>query len=160
MAFMKFFIRLRLMCRGGSTILCHSASAGCCTFFSPTFRDFLWGQSLSSGNAKSLLGCPIHIKKQQYFKHPRCGDPSTETLPSGHHKYANQTCCFQAYSAAALGFRRFLSCEQRVRPEWMDGGFHYAATLPSDSSFEESINSRHSCGSCLIPRAFIRPSAS
>ena len=27
-------------------------------------------------------------------------------------------------------------------------------------SFEESINSHHSCWSCLIPRAFIRPSTS
>ena len=74
---------------------------------------------LSSGNAKSLLGCSIHIKNSNTSYIP-VGDPSTETLPSGHHKYASHTCCVQAYSAAALGFRRFLSCGQRVRLEWMD----------------------------------------
>ena len=46
MAFTKFFNGPSFMCRGGSRILCHSASAGCCTFFSPTFRDFLWVQSV------------------------------------------------------------------------------------------------------------------
>jgi hypothetical protein len=88
--------------------------------------------SLSSGNAKSLLGCPIHIKNNNTSFIP-VGDPSTETLPSGHHKYTSHTCCIQVYSAAALGFRMFLSCGQRVRLEWMDGGFHYTATPPSDS---------------------------
>jgi len=40
--------------------------------------------SLSSGNAKSLLGCPIHIKNSNTSYIP-VADPSTESLPSGHH---------------------------------------------------------------------------
>ena len=114
---------------------------------------------LSLGNERSLLVCPIHIQNNNTSYFP-VGDPSTETLPSGHHKYANHTCCIQSYSAASLGFRsRFLSCGQRVRLEWKDAGFYYAATPPSDT-VSKSINSRHSCGSYLIPRAFIRPSTS
>jgi hypothetical protein len=62
--------------------------------------------SPSSGNAKSLLSCPFHMKNSNTSYIP-VGDPSTKTLPSGHHKYASHTCCIQAYSAAALGFRRF-----------------------------------------------------
>ena len=158
MAVTKFFIRPSLMCRGGSRILCHSASAGCCTFIPPTF-EFSSEASLSSGNAKSSLGCPIHIKNSNTSYIP-VGEPSTDTLPSGHHKYASHTCCSQAYSAAALGFHRILSCGQRVRMEWMDVGFHYATNTAFRLSFDESINSRHSWGSCLIPRVFIRPSAS
>ena len=88
--------------------------------------------SLSSGNAKCLLVCPIHIQNSNTSCIP-VGDPPTETLHSGHHKYASHTCCIQVFTAAALGFRGFLSCGQRVRLEWMDVGFHYAATLPSDS---------------------------
>jgi len=68
MAFTKFFIRPHLMSRGGSRILSHSVSS------------------------KSLLGCPIHIKNSNTSYIP-VGDPSTETLPSGHHKYASHTCC-------------------------------------------------------------------
>ena len=115
--------------------------------------------SLSSGNAKSLLGSPIHIKNSNTSYIP-VGDPSSETLPSGHHKYASHTCCIQAYSAPALDFRRFLSYGQRVRLNWMDVCFPLCSNTAFRLSFEESINSRHSCGSCLIPRAFIRPSAS
>ena len=89
--------------------------------------------SLSSSNAKSLLGCPIPIKKNSNTSYIPVADPSTETLPSSHHKYANHTCCIKAYSAADLGFRGFLSCGQHVRLEWMDVGFHYAAKLPLDS---------------------------
>jgi hypothetical protein len=55
-----------------------------------------------------LLGCPIHVKNGNTSYIP-VGDPSTGTLPSGHHKYASHTCCIQAYSATALGFCRFLS---------------------------------------------------
>jgi len=88
--------------------------------------------NLSSGNAKSLLGCPIHIKNSNTSYFP-VGEPSTETLPSGNHKYASHTCCIEAYTAAALGFHRFLSCGQHVRLEWIDVVFHYAATSPSDS---------------------------
>jgi len=88
--------------------------------------------SLSSRNVESLLGCPINIKNSNTSCIP-VGDPSTQALPSGHHKYASHTRCIQAYSAAALGLNRFLSCGQRVRLEWMDVGFHYAATPPSDS---------------------------
>jgi hypothetical protein len=76
-----------------------------------------------------LLGCFIHIKNSNTSYIP-IGDPSTETLPSGDHKYASHTCCIQAYSAAALGFRSFLSCGQHVRLEWMDVGFRYATRLP------------------------------
>jgi hypothetical protein len=61
------------------------------------------------------------------------GDPSTETLPSDHHKYASHICCIQTYSAPALGFRRFLSCGQLVRLDWIDFSFSYVATPPSES---------------------------
>ena len=86
--------------------------------------------SLSSSNAKSLFGCPIHIKTAIL----RISHLEThQQRPSDHQKYARHTCCIQTYSAAALGFRRFISCGQRVRLEWVDVGFHYAATPPSDT---------------------------
>jgi len=73
--------------------------------------------SLSSCNAEYLLGSPIHINYSN-TSYIQVGEPSTETLPSGHHKYASRTCCIEAYSAAALGFHRFLACGQRVQLEW------------------------------------------
>jgi hypothetical protein len=79
-----------------------------------------------------LLGSPIDIKNNNTFYIP-VGDPSTDTLPSGHHRYAMPTCCIQAYSTGALGFHMLPSCGQRVQLEWMDDVFHYAATLLSDS---------------------------
>ena len=88
--------------------------------------------SISLGNSKFLLGCPIHIKNRN-TSYILVEDPSTETLPSGHHTYASHTCCIQTYSAAALGFHRFLSCRQLIRLDWMDVVFHYAATPPSDT---------------------------
>jgi hypothetical protein len=88
--------------------------------------------SLSSGSAKSLLGCPIHLKNRNTSFIP-VEDPSTETLPSGHHEYVSHTCFIQAYSTTALSFRGFLSCTQCVLLEWMDIGFHYAATPTSDT---------------------------
>ena len=130
MAFTTFFIRPSLMCRGGSRILYHSVSAGCYTFFYSSFRDFHWGQSLFR-QCKAFARLSHSHKKNRNTSYIPVADPSTP--PSGHHKYASHTCCIQAYSAAALGFRRFLSCRQRVRLEWMDVGFHYAATPPSDS---------------------------
>ena len=59
--------------------------------------------NLSSGNVKSLLGCPIHIKHSNTSCIP-AEDPSTETLTSGHHRYDGHACCNQAYSAAAIVF--------------------------------------------------------
>ena len=104
-------------------------------------------------NAKSLLGSPIHIKYSNTSYIP-VGEPSTETLSSGHHNYASHTCCIQAYSAAALGFRRLLSCGQRVRLEWtMLCCFPLCSNNAFRLSCEEFINSRHSCGSCLIHQA-------
>ena len=73
-----------------------------------------------------------HSHKNSNTSYIPVGDPSTKTLPSGHHKYASHTCCIQAYSAAALGLHRFLSCGQRVRLELLDAGFHCAATPPSE----------------------------
>jgi len=70
MAFTKFFIKPSLMCRGGSRILCHSANAGCCTFFSPTFRDFLWGQSVFRKCKVFPRLSHSHKKKQHYFLYP------------------------------------------------------------------------------------------
>jgi hypothetical protein len=113
--------------------------------------------SLSSGNVIYLLGCPIHIKNSNSPYIP-VGDPSAGTQPSVHHKYASHTCCIQAYSAAALGFPRFLSCGQFVRLEGMGVFFPLCSNTAFRLSFEEPIKSRHSCGSCLIPRAFIRTS--
>ena len=40
--------------------------------------------NLSTRNAKSLLGCPILVKNSNTSFIP-VGDPSTETLPSGHY---------------------------------------------------------------------------
>ena len=106
-------------------VWCVGAVAGFCAILPVlgVVHSSLWPSelsseaSLSSGNAKSLLGSPIHIKYSN-TSYIQVGEPSTETLPSGHHKYTSRTCCIEAYSAAALGFRRFLSCGQRVQLEW------------------------------------------
>jgi len=119
-------------------VWCVGAVAGFCAilpvlgFAHPSLRTSVFSSeaSLSSGNANSLLGCPIHIKKSSHF---HFGDPSTKTLPSGHHGYDSHACCIQAYSAAALVFRMFLSCGQRVELEWMDVVFHYLAKPSSDT---------------------------
>ena len=70
MAFTKFFIRPSLMCRGGSRILCILPVLGV-AHSSIRPSEISSEASLSSGNAKSLLGCPIHIKKKQrHFVYP------------------------------------------------------------------------------------------
>ena len=131
MAFTKF---------SSDRIWCEGAVAGFCAIlpvldvahFSLRPLENSSEANVSSGNEKYLLLCPIHIQNSN-TSYILIGDPLTETLLSGHHKYASHSCCIQAFSAAALDFHRFLSCGQRVRLEWMDVGLHYAGTPPSDS---------------------------
>ena len=131
MAFTKFFFL-------SDRVWCLGAVAGFCAILLVlgVAHSSIWPSEisseaiLSSSNVKSLLDCPNHIKSSNTSYIP-VGDPSTETLPSGHHNYASHTCCIQTYSAAALGFLTFRSCGQRVRLEWMDVVFHCAATPPS-----------------------------
>jgi len=110
---------------------------------------------LSLGNAKPLLSCPIHIKNSNTSYIP-VGDPSSETLPLGHHTYASHICCIQAYSAAVLDFRRFFfkwtACQTGTDGCSLPLCINTAFRL----SFKETINSHLLWGSCMIPRAFIR----
>jgi len=62
--------------------------------------------SLSLGNAKSLLGCLIHIKNSNTSYIP-VGDLSSETLPSGHHKYASHTAVFKLIQQLLFVFLGF-----------------------------------------------------
>jgi len=137
MAFRKFFIRPSLMFRGGSRIFVPFCQCWALHILLSDLQIFPLRpvslqvmQSLCSAVPFTHTHTHTHTHtKTSNTSYIPVADPSTETLPSGHHKNASHTCCIQDYSAAALGFRRFLSCGQRVWLEWMDVGFHYAAIV-------------------------------
>ena len=81
MVFTKFFIRPSFMC-GGGVVARFGAILPVLGVAHSSLRPSEMSSevSLFSGNAKSLLGCPIHIKNSNTSFIP-VGDLPTEALP-------------------------------------------------------------------------------